>query len=151
MLQFIRLTALVSIVYGSFVAVEKFAPSAALGTADLQPEQRVCVAQTPLQEAIHAVDYAEAVLVANGEMYTGLSSVEVRDLIADLPRYDESDGLSFKEVVALHQLLKYGRQLAYAIATEDLKARIQSAPEGIQIASAGEEINFEMLEALRGC
>ena len=151
MLQFIRLTALVSIVYAAIVAVGKFAPTAALDTSARKTAVKTCIASSPIQQAVHAVDYAEAVLIANGEMYFGQKPAEIRGLISGLPGFDEADGLNATEADSLDQLLQYGRQLAYAVAAQELEDQLKTAPDDLKLASADEGFSYEVLEALRGC
>ena len=147
MLQLLRLTALVSIVYVALGAVGKTPSNVAMGDTP----SNSCIADTTgLQRAIDAVDYAEAVLVGNGEIYQGWSVEQIKAEVAALPRYDDSDGISSEELLALELLLELGRQLAYAKATDALERQLDATPEGIRIASAEGGINFETLEALRG-
>ncbi len=81
-----------------------------------------------------------------------MSAEEIRADIAALPAYDDSDGLSTDEILSLEMLLGLGRQLTFAQAAETLEDLLAAAPEGIRLASAGSEIDFEVLEALRtGC
>lgn len=148
MLQLVRTTALVSIVFVALGAVGKTSSSVALGS--LTDGASVCTTTTDLDLAVDAVDYAGAVLIANNEPVSGLSSEEIRDQIASLPAYDDSDGVSVTEAAAFSSLLKLGRQLTYAVATEELERLIQGGPDGIRVASAEGQISFEVLEALRG-
>ena len=148
MLQLLRLSALVTIVYVAQGAFGNSSTTAALGSLD--PETATCHVASPLQKSIEAVDQAEAILIANGEMYFGQTSDEIKEEIAALPEWDDYDGESAVEVQALIDLLQLGRQLVYAIATEELERQIDAGPEGIRVASADDGISFEMLEALRG-
>lgn len=148
MLQLLRLSALVTIVYVAQAAIGTSSTTAASGGS--YPETATCHVASPLQNSIDAVDRAEAILIANGEMYFGFSSEEIKEQIAALPEWDDYDGESAIEVQALRDLMQLGRQLVYAMATEDLERHIDTGPEGIRVASADDGISFEMLEALRG-
>lgn len=148
MLQLTRLSALVSIVFVALGALGNTSSSVALGS--LSDGAHVCTSTTPLDNAIDTVDYAEAVLIANDEMYFGLTSEEITAQIDALPLYIEADGISFQEEESLNSLLQLGRQLAYARAAEALELQLETGPEGIRIASVDDGISYELLEALRG-
>ena len=149
MLQLLRVSALVSITCVAVGAVGKASVSVS-DRATPHPELSACAADTPIQSAVGALDYAEAVLIANGEMYFGQTVEEIHADIAALPRYEDQDGISDQEAAALEDLLRFGRQLAYARATEELKRQIGEQPDTIRVASADGGITVEMLENLRG-
>ena len=151
MLQLMRLTALVSIVYVTLGAVGKTTTEArenplpeatelACAGSDLTPQVQIALAE---------LDYAEAVLISNGEIYYGSSSEQILADVAALPAYNDDDGVSAEEILALELVLEYGRQLAYAQATEKLETQMNTMPFGIQVASAGQGITLDVLAALR--
>ncbi len=148
MLQLLRLSALVSIVYVAFGALGNSSTTVALGNTE--PESATCTLASPFQDSIDAIDNAEAILIANGEMYFGLTTEEIQQQIAGLPTWNDFDGENATETQALADLLRLGRQLFYALATEELERQVEARPEGIRVASAEDGINYDMLEALRG-
>ncbi len=153
MIQLIRLTALVSLVFVAFSAIGRTSTTTAFTGAISDQSARACVADSApsfFGEAIGAVDYAEAVLIANGEKYYGQSADEIRADVAALPAYNDDDGVSAEEVFALELLLEYGRQLAYATATEELERQIEAAPASVRVASAEDGISYDLLQTLRG-
>ena len=146
MLQLTRLVALVSVAYIALTAMGNQSVSVAFGSLT----QAEACTRTPLQLAVDNVDYAEAILIANGEMYFDESEEDIQAKIAALPAYDTTDGVSYEEITALDELMMYGRQLAYIWATEELEFQLRSTPEGVQLASADDGISFDVLEKLRG-
>lgn len=151
MFQLLRLSALVSIVYLALSALGKTPTS--ISVASIKDDAAVaCTATAKLHDAVQAVDYAEAVLIANGEMYFGKSVADINADVAELAAFDDTDGISDAEEDALNQLLQFGRQLAFAQATEELERQLEAEPKGIRVASATGDIDYEILDALReGC
>ena len=152
MLPIMRVAVLLAFAYGAFALMGEPSSTAALASLGDEPAPacKGVVAADELREAIDAVDYAGAVLIANGEMYHQNTIDELRSAIGALPAFEMADGISGSEAETLDSVLRLGRQLTYATAADKLETLLAETPTAVRVASAGNEIDFGVLEQFRG-